>query len=103
AERAALERACDGQLGVELAYGLAEIARGARQPAQPAQRRGRTRIGEQRGVVVRARALELAQPLAQPAGLDPQRRRGLALVDGGQLALVDLERARELFVELRAR
>ena len=102
-ERPALERARDGELGIELTHGLDEIARGAAKAPQPAQRGGGARIREQRGVVVRARPFELAEPFAQPAGLDAQRRRRLALVDGRDLALVDLERACELLVELRAR
>ncbi|TMQ08685.1 MAG: hypothetical protein E6J91_32565 [Deltaproteobacteria bacterium] len=99
AERPALERPRDRDLGVEVADRLAEVAAGPRQPAQPAQRRGRPRIGHQRGVVVAARPLVVGEPLAQPPGLDAQRRRRRAVVDGRDLALVDQHRLREGLVE----
>ena len=99
-ERAALERACDRDLGVELAGRLGQIAGVARDPAQAAQRDRRAWIGEQRGVVVHARAIEIAVRFVQPAGLDAQRGGRRALVDGRELALVDLEHRRALGVEL---
>lgn len=56
-ERPALERAGDGELGIEVARGLLDVTGRARDPAEAAQRRGGARICDQRGVVVGARTL----------------------------------------------
>ncbi|TMQ19478.1 MAG: hypothetical protein E6J91_06215 [Deltaproteobacteria bacterium] len=85
--RVALARAGDRDLGLDQPRQLRDIAGGARDPAQAAQRGGGAAVGEQRGLVVAARALGLAQRLAQPAGLDPQRR-ARRVVGHRDLALV---------------
>ncbi len=99
AEGAPFERTGDRELGVQLPSGLAEIERRAGDPAQAAQRGRGARVGEDRSVVVGACAIELAESLAQPARFDSQRGRLRGVVDRRDLALVDLERDRCIFVE----